>query len=183
MYTKRINSDAFVLLLPLDFQFVAAEYLYCRLNNRSLYGIIKIQRPRIENRFPWNNQVQLFHLMYNKLKNSSVSFWELNKDICLCSVHLLCGRRDSAVAIATGYGLDDRGVEVRVSVGSRIFSSSSRSDRFWAHSASYPMDTGGFLREWSGRRVKLTTHLQVGPRSRKLGSIHPLPHTPSCRSA
>jgi hypothetical protein len=31
--------------------------------------------------------------------------------------------RDSAVGIATGYGLDDRGVGVRVPVGSRIFSS------------------------------------------------------------
>jgi hypothetical protein len=31
--------------------------------------------------------------------------------------------------------------------------------------------------------VKLTTHLQLVPRSRKCGSIHPLPHTPSWRSA
>jgi hypothetical protein len=30
------------------------------------------------------------------------------------------------VGIATGYGLDDRGVGVRVPVGSRIFSKSSR---------------------------------------------------------
>jgi hypothetical protein len=30
----------------------------------------------------------------------------------------------------TGYGLDDRGVGVRVPVGSRIFSSPRRSDRF-----------------------------------------------------
>jgi hypothetical protein len=34
--------------------------------------------------------------------------------------------RDSPVGIATGYGLDDRGVGVRVPVGSRIFSMSSR---------------------------------------------------------
>jgi hypothetical protein len=32
---------------------------------------------------------------------------------------------DSAVGIVTGYGLDDRGVGVRVPVGSRIFSTSS----------------------------------------------------------
>jgi hypothetical protein len=31
----------------------------------------------------------------------------------------------------TGYGLDDRGVEVRVPVGSRIFSSPSRPDWLW----------------------------------------------------
>jgi hypothetical protein len=34
--------------------------------------------------------------------------------------------RDSVVGIATGYGLDDRGVEVRVPVQSRIFSTSPR---------------------------------------------------------
>jgi hypothetical protein len=39
--------------------------------------------------------------------------------------------RDSAVGIATGYGLDDRGVGVRVLAGSRIFSSSRRPDRLW----------------------------------------------------
>jgi hypothetical protein len=39
--------------------------------------------------------------------------------------------RDSAVGIATGYGLDDQGVRVRVPVGSRIFSSPSRPDRLW----------------------------------------------------
>jgi hypothetical protein len=31
--------------------------------------------------------------------------------------------------------------------------------------------------------MKLTTHPQLVPRSRKCGSIHPLPHTPSWRSA
>jgi hypothetical protein len=35
--------------------------------------------------------------------------------------------RDSAVGIATGYGLNDRGIRVRVPIGSRIFSTSSRS--------------------------------------------------------
>jgi hypothetical protein len=39
--------------------------------------------------------------------------------------------RDSSVGIATGYGVDDRGVGVRVPVGSRIFSSPSRPDRLW----------------------------------------------------
>jgi hypothetical protein len=42
-----------------------------------------------------------------------------------------CGSRDSAVGIATGYELDDRGVGVRVPVKSRIFSSRRRPDRFW----------------------------------------------------
>jgi hypothetical protein len=38
--------------------------------------------------------------------------------------------RDRAVDIATGYGLNDRGVGVRVPVGSRMFSSPRRLDRF-----------------------------------------------------
>jgi hypothetical protein len=39
--------------------------------------------------------------------------------------------RDSSVGIETGYGLDDSGVGVRVSVGSRILSSPRRPDRLW----------------------------------------------------
>jgi hypothetical protein len=39
--------------------------------------------------------------------------------------------RDSAVGIATGYVLDDRGVGVRVPVWSRIFTSSCCPDRLW----------------------------------------------------
>jgi hypothetical protein len=39
--------------------------------------------------------------------------------------------RDNVVGIATGYGLDDRRVGVRVLVGSRIFSSARHPDRLW----------------------------------------------------
>jgi hypothetical protein len=39
--------------------------------------------------------------------------------------------RDSAVGIATGYGLDGRGVGVGVPVGTRIFSSLRCPDRLW----------------------------------------------------
>jgi hypothetical protein len=42
---------------------------------------------------------------------------------------------------------------------------------------------GLFPRGQSGRGVKLTTHLQLVPKSRKCGPIHPLPHMPSWRSA
>jgi hypothetical protein len=37
--------------------------------------------------------------------------------------------RDSVVGIATSYGLDDRGVGVRVPIGSGIFSYPNRPDR------------------------------------------------------
>jgi hypothetical protein len=39
------------------------------------------------------------------------------------------GSQDSVVGIATSYGLDDRGVGVRVPVGSRIFTYPNRPDR------------------------------------------------------
>jgi hypothetical protein len=41
------------------------------------------------------------------------------------------GNLDSAVGIATGYGLNDRGVGVQVPVGSRIFSFPRCPDRLW----------------------------------------------------
>jgi hypothetical protein len=40
-------------------------------------------------------------------------------------------RMDSAVGTATGYGLKDRGVGVRVPVRARLFSSPLRPDRLW----------------------------------------------------
>jgi hypothetical protein len=49
---------------------------------------------------------------------------------------------DSAVGIATAYGLDDRGIGVRVSVGSRIFTTPSTPGS-GAHQASYPLGRGG----------------------------------------
>jgi hypothetical protein len=39
--------------------------------------------------------------------------------------------RDSSVGIATGYGLDDRGIRFRVLLGPRIFTSPRRPDRLW----------------------------------------------------
>jgi hypothetical protein len=51
-----------------------------------------------------------------------------------CSHILLektCLILDSAVGLATGYGLDDQGVGVRVPVGARIFTSPCRPDRLW----------------------------------------------------
>jgi hypothetical protein len=44
---------------------------------------------------------------------------------------LMYGSRDSAVGIATGYGLDDWEIGVRVPVGSRIITSPCLPDRLW----------------------------------------------------
>jgi hypothetical protein len=73
---------------------------------------------------------------------------------------------------------------VRVPVGSRILSSPLRPNRLWGPPN---LLSNGYRRLFprglSGRGVKLTTHLQLVPRSRKCGPIHPLPHTLSWRSA
>jgi hypothetical protein len=53
------------------------------------------------------------------------------------------GAQDSAVGTATGYGLDDRGVGVRVPVGSRIFSPHIVQTGSDAQPVSYPMGTPG----------------------------------------
>jgi hypothetical protein len=68
----------------------------------------------------------------------------------------LTGSRDSVAGIATGYGLDDLGVGVRVPVGSRIFSSPQRPDRLWGPpSLLYNGHRGFFSRGSSGRGVGL----------------------------
>jgi hypothetical protein len=92
--------------------------------------------------------------------------------------------RYNSVGIATGYELDDRGVGVRVTVRAKLLFSPRRPDQFWGPlsllSSGYrELISPGITR--SG--VKLITQLQLMPRSRKYGSIHPLCHTLSWRSA
>jgi hypothetical protein len=49
-------------------------------------------------------------------------------------IRVLIRSSNSAAGIVTGYGLEDRGVGVRVLVGSRIFSSAHRPDLAWGPS-------------------------------------------------
>jgi hypothetical protein len=67
---------------------------------------------------------------------------------------------------------------VRVPVGSRIFYSPHHPERLWGPPS---LLSSGYLGLFS-RGVKLTTHFQLVPRSRKGGSIHPLPQTSSWHS-
>jgi hypothetical protein len=55
-------------------------------------------------------------------------------------IHYLSGGRDSAVRVMTNYGLDDRGVGVRVSVGQKCSLHVVKIGS-GAHLASYPIDT------------------------------------------
>jgi hypothetical protein len=52
-------------------------------------------------------------------------------------------RRDSAVGIATGYGLDDQGVGVRVLVGQDFSILYVVETGSGVHPPSYPIGTGG----------------------------------------
>jgi hypothetical protein len=110
-------------------------------------------------------------------------FWVIVK-LQLIALLQIKRSRDSAVDIATGYGLDDWGVGVRVPVGSRIFSSPNRTDRLRGppnlQSNGY---RGGSFPEGKAAGARSWPLISRVPRSRKCGFIHPLPHTPSWRRA
>jgi hypothetical protein len=78
--------------------------------------------------------------------------------------------RDFAVGIATGYGLDYRGVGVRVPVGTFIFLTSSL-QVLGPTQPPIQWVPGAFAPGVSRRGVKLTTHFQLVPRSRIRGYI------------
>jgi hypothetical protein len=65
--------------------------------------------------------------------------------------------RASAAGIATDYGLDERGIGVRVPVETRIFTSLCSPDRLWAPTRLYPMGTGGSF-SWLKRLGREADH-------------------------
>jgi hypothetical protein len=89
----------------------------------------------------WNGPVWLHcgrptHCLYRALFEFFTRQWHTARDISVFPTLISCvwGKevsRDSAVGIATGYWLDDWGIGVQVPVGSRIFISPCRPDRFW----------------------------------------------------
>jgi hypothetical protein len=72
-------------------------------------------------------------------------YWVLTRTtlLSLSMVYLSNVSWDSAVSIATGCGLDDRGVGVRVPVGSEFSLLHIAQTSSGAHPASYPMGTWG----------------------------------------
>jgi hypothetical protein len=89
------------------------------------------------------------------------------------------------VGTVTGYGLDDRGVGVRVAVGLRIFTSPSRPDRLRLWGPPNLLFNGYRGSVLEVKRPGSEAHHSPPTvlRSRKRGSIYPLPHTPSWRCA
>jgi hypothetical protein len=87
----------------------------------------------------------------------------------------IIGSWERAVGTATGYGLDEQGVRVRVRVGARFFFSPRRPDRLWGPPSLLSNGCGGSFSGGEAAGVKLATHLQLASRSRIRGSIHPLP--------
>jgi hypothetical protein len=90
----------------------------------------------------FSNPLKICTFEYNNGKHMPLNILKISTIIkCPHWAHLLIsswfftglfsvGRsRDSSVGIATSYGLDDRGVGVKVPVGSKIFSSPNRPDQ------------------------------------------------------
>jgi hypothetical protein len=105
---------------------------------------------------------------------------DLYSQHCLTLVLLRFSR--SAVGIATGYRLDDRGVAVRVRVVSRTFSS-LRSDWFWGPPS---LLSHGCRCSFPGEKrpgLEADSSPQTSANVKKLESTHPFPRTPPWRSA
>jgi hypothetical protein len=63
--------------------------------------------------------------------------------LVIYTVYITSRSRDSVVGIATGYGLDDRGIEVRVLVGQEFSLLHVVQTCFGVHPTSYPIGTWG----------------------------------------
>jgi hypothetical protein len=76
-----------------------------------------------------------------------------------------------AIGIATDYGLDDQGVEVRVPVGSRMFTSPCHPERLCGPPSLLSSGYPGVKRQGRDAEHSPPSSAEV----KKCGSIHPLP--------
>jgi hypothetical protein len=101
----------------------------------------------------------------------------LNTSLSPCQGWMACvkGSPDSSIGIATSYTLDDQAIRVRVPTRWRSIPFPSPPDHFWRPPSLLSNGYRGLFlgAKWPGREAK--TYLQLPPRSRKRGSIHPLP--------
>jgi hypothetical protein len=91
---------------------------------RNMLSVILIQTQHHELQLLMKAYISFSYLYFNKYwvawKNGSVMTWIF-----------FFRNQDNIVGIVTGIRLDDRGVGVRIPLGSRIFSSARRPDRLW----------------------------------------------------
>jgi hypothetical protein len=95
--------------------------------------------------FSFNNVLNLLWIWQctHFAMNITGNIWGSHGD--LSEYYVYC-RSWYEVGIATGHCLDDRGIGVRVPVGSRIFSSLPRPDRLWSPSSLPPKGFPGVKR-------------------------------------
>jgi hypothetical protein len=132
----------------------------------------------------WREEIQMLNTCWRSAKTPCMGVYVFQ--VLIFNSTLFTRSQDSPVGIANGYRLDDRGFGVRVVVGSRIFSSPHLRDQFWwSPSILLNWYQGLFPQGQSGRGVKLATHLQLVPRSKKKKTwiYTSTPPTPSWHSA
>jgi hypothetical protein len=111
----------------------------CRSERRAYVDYVSLLWSLTVRSVEWQGRWQNLKLSMQRLEKGSGAVlqnlypWK-DDSLYLTSYTIPCAlvqdmSRDSVVGIATSYGLDDRGVGVRVPVGSIIFSSPDRPDR------------------------------------------------------
>jgi hypothetical protein len=86
---------------------------------RRLDGTWKQSDNREKNGCPWRESKSRISRLYESLHRSNYLDSPLNMQLTIFSA-FYSSTQDSVVGIATGYGLDDRGVGVQVLMGSRF---------------------------------------------------------------
>jgi hypothetical protein len=100
--------------------------------------------------------------------------------ILFCRLGLIVPVLLGILLLVTDYGLDDRGIGVRVPVGAVFSPLHVVQTGPGVNSPSYQIGTGGCFPRGKAWNVKLTIHLRLVPRLGVGGTIYPLHHTSLC---